>query len=178
MPRLFFSIEIPVQIKQRLLQVRAPVAGARWQSAAQLHLTLLFLGPVSDDRVAEVCAEVRALAMPAFDLEVSGIGCFGQPASPRNLWAGVSPCDSLLALQAALKDVLGGLGFEFDQRAFRPHVTLARFKKQRGSVAALLDDHQSTNFGAFPVQEFVLYQSTQGGGGSVYTVLERFALEG
>ncbi|MBZ2167396.1 RNA 2',3'-cyclic phosphodiesterase [Marinobacter sp. F4216] len=177
MPRLFFSIEIPGWVKQRLLQVRAPVAGARWQSPAQLHLTFLFLGQVAEDRVSELCAAARCLPLSAFDVSVSGIGCFGQPASPRNLWAGVRPKEPMMDLQNALKDNLGPLGFEFEKRAFRPHITLARFKKQRGSVETLLAEFQDADFGIFPVTEFVLYQSTQGAGGSVYTVVERFALE-
>ncbi|MDO3722864.1 RNA 2',3'-cyclic phosphodiesterase [Marinobacter sp. chi1] len=177
MPRLFFSIELPAPVKERLLQVRASVAGARWQSSAQLHLTLLFLGQVSEGRVSELCDAARCLRLPPFDLSVAGVGCFGQPASPRNLWVGASPREPLVALQAALKENLGPLGFEFEKRTFRPHITLARFKKQRGSVAGLLEEYRDADFGSFQVTEFVLYQSTQGAGGSVYTVVERFALE-
>jgi len=40
MPRLFFGLEIPAQIKARLLEARAEVSGAKWQSVEQMHITL------------------------------------------------------------------------------------------------------------------------------------------
>ena len=43
MPRLFFGVEIPSSLKKPHLQIKAPIDGAKWQSANQLHLTLLFL---------------------------------------------------------------------------------------------------------------------------------------
>jgi 2'-5' RNA ligase len=46
MRRLFFGLEIPVQIKDRLLKVRAEVSGAKWQSVEQMHVILLFPGDV------------------------------------------------------------------------------------------------------------------------------------
>lgn len=176
MLRLFFALEIPPSTRQRLLQVRAPIAGARWQSDAQLHLTLLFLGNVPSDSLPGIRRALRDFAAPGFDLEVRGLGCFGQPDTPRNLWAGASPDQPLQALQAALKAQLQPLGFEFESRPFRPHITLARFKRQRGSVQALLAEHGETEFGAMPVRDFVLLQSNQGHQGSEYTVVERFAL--
>lgn len=44
MRRVFFGLEIPAEIKQRLLQVRAEMVGAKWQSTERMHLTSLFLG--------------------------------------------------------------------------------------------------------------------------------------
>ncbi|MBW4935893.1 RNA 2',3'-cyclic phosphodiesterase [Marinobacter sp. F4206] len=176
MPRLFFALEIPAPVKNRLLQVRAPVAGAKWQSAGQLHLTLLFLGNVDVETLPELSLALRELPLARFELEVRGVGCFGQPQTPRNLWAGVSPEGPVTAVNATLKERLGRLGFHFEKRPFRPHITLARFRKQRGSVTGLLAEHSEDCFGRLPVDEIVLLESTQGGAGSVYTVVERFPL--
>lgn len=182
MPRLFFALEIPRPVRQHLLRVRASVAGARWQTDAQLHLTLLFLGAVHEGAVPDIRAALSTLTQTRFGLHVQGLGCFGQPATPRNLWAGVAPEAPLQSLQAELKRRLDPLGFEFEKRPFRPHITLARFKQRRGSVQELLDQYQQTNFGVMPVNDCVLLQSTQGNvegrPGSVYTVVERFALAG
>ena len=51
MPRLFFGLEIPESIKTSVLTVKTDINGARWQSEAQLHLTLAFLGEVESDPV-------------------------------------------------------------------------------------------------------------------------------
>lgn len=176
MQRLFFALEMPEPVRQALLRIKAPVAGARWQSDAQLHLTLLFLGNVPEEAVPDISLALRGLSLPRFDLDVGGLGCFGQPETPRNLWAGVTPEAPLIALQATLKQCLAHLGFSLEKRPFRPHITLARFKKQPGSVQSLLAEHGQDDFGAVPVRDFVLLRSTQGAKGSDYTVVERFPL--
>lgn len=176
MSRLFFGLEIPVDIKQRLLKVIAPVPGAKWQSLEQLHITLLFLGDVEQGRVAELCDAVRDIPVEAFELEATGLGCFGQPRSPRNLWAGVQPPEHVRLLHEALKASLAGLRYTPENRPFRPHITLARFRKQRGSVEELLASHSDSAFGYFAVSDIVLFESNQGPSGSVYTVVERFPL--
>ncbi len=176
MPRLFFGLDIPADIKRRLLRVNRPVAGAKWQSPDQLHITLLFLGSVEQDRIAGLCDAARDLPVEAFGLDVTGLGCFGQPWSPRNLWAGVQPPGPVATLHDTLRARMAGLGFVSESRAFRPHITLARFKKQRGSIEELLDDHGDSAFGHFAVSDVVLFESDQGRRGSVYTVIERFPL--
>lgn len=177
MPRLFFALDIPAPVKKKLLKVAAPIAGAKWQNANQLHLTLLFLGQVDSELLPAIRAALRELPLQRFHLEVREVGCFGQPDTPRNLWAGVSPEAPVTELNDLLKQRLGHLGFQFESRPFRPHITLARFRKQRGSVAGLLAEHRDGFFGDFEVESFVLLESTQGGAGSVYTVVERFPLQ-
>ena len=98
MLRLFFGLELPAEIKARLLKVRSPVTGARWQSAEQLHITLLFLGKVSGEDLEAVASSARQIDSESFPLEVAGVGCFGQPERPKNLWAGVQPAAPVAAL--------------------------------------------------------------------------------
>lgn len=178
MHRLFFGLDIPADIKQRLLGVNAPVSGAKWQSSEQLHITLLFLGNVEHGRIAGLCEAARDLPVEAFELDVAGLGCFGQPRSPRNLWAGVQPPEPVAALHDVLRVRMGYLGFAPETRVFHPHITLARFKKQRGSVAQLLEDYDNAAFGHFAVSDIALFESNQASRGSIYTVIERFPLPG
>lgn len=176
MPRLFFGLEIPPAIKTRLLAVQTPVEGARWQSAEQLHLTLLFLGAVDDERVPSLQASAGAVRQAPFELSVTGLRCFGQPARPRNLWAGVAPTQPVVDLHATLASHMCPEGGSSPSRTFCPHITLARFKRQTGSVQTLLAEYGDVGFGHFPVEAFCLFQSTRGEAGSVYTVFERFPL--
>jgi len=174
MPRLFFGLEIPAHIKARLLKVRAEVPGARWQSAEQMHITLLFLGDVEEERLPAVCEAARHIPMAPFELSVTGLGCFGQPCAPRNLWAGVQPVAPVASLHSVIKGQMESLGFTMESRAFRPHITLSRFRRHPGSVEGLLAEYGGMEFGSFQVEEFVLFESEPGAGGSVYTVIERF----
>ena len=176
MRRVFFGLEIPTEIKQRLLQVRAEVVGAKWQSIEQQHLTSLFLGSLEEEPLLAVREAVRDICLPVFKLNILGLGCFGQPHNPKYLWAGVEPEASAISLHSAIKSQVEGLGIETERRAYRPHLTLARFKRHPGSVAQLLAQYRETFFGAFQVDEFVLFESQQGPGGSVYSVVERYPL--
>jgi len=178
MARLFFGLELPSDIKERLLNVRAKVPGAKWQSAEQLHITLLFLGRVEEDRLEAVIGSAREIRLIPFELEVSGLGCFGQPRRPRNLWAGVQPGAPVAAIHEALGQRMENLGFEAERRSFLPHITLARFKRQPGSVEGLLAEQGASVFGRFAVTEFALFESKPGPAGSVYRVIERFPLSG
>ncbi len=176
MPRLFFGLEIAPEIKRRLLRVRTTVPGAKWQTAGQLHLTLIFLGNVDEDRLPELCNAASRLPIDPFDLQITGLGCFGPPQKPKNLWADVGQAEAVAELQNALQQQIERLGFAPGKRRFRPHITLARFKGEAGSVEALLDLHGEETFGQYAVSEFVLFSSEPGENGSVYTVTDRFPL--
>ncbi|MBC7191993.1 RNA 2',3'-cyclic phosphodiesterase [Marinobacter sp.] len=175
MPRLFFGLELPSEIKDRLLTVQSAVPGAKWQSAAQLHLTVLFLGNVEEEQVPAVCHSVADIQAEPFSLQVTGLGCFGRPRRPRNLWAGIQPEAPVARLHKALQRRMQKLGFATENRAFHPHITLARFKRESGSVEALLAEQGEHVFGQFPVTEFVLFESQQEPAGSAYSAIRRFA---
>ena len=174
MRRLFFGLEIPAPIKARLLKARAEVSSAKWQSVEQMHVTLLFLGDVEEERLSAVCEAVRNIPQAPFELSVAGIGCFGQPRAPQNLWAGVQPAAPVASLHSAIKGQMESLGLKTECRVFRPHITLSRFRRQSGSVQSLLAEYGETTFGSFQVDQFVLFESEQSADGSVYTVIERF----
>ena len=178
MPRVFFGLEVPDTVKKRLLALQGPVKGAKWQSRNQLHLTLAFLGTVNEESVPDLCQAAAGVEAPAFELLVAGLHTFGQAERPRNLWAGVSGDEALRNLQQQLASQLAEAGFESGHSGFQPHITIARFRKQPGSVAPLLNEHGDERFGPMPVTEFVLFESTPGHSGSVYTVIERFPLAG
>jgi hypothetical protein len=83
MRRLFFGLEIPGQIKARLLKARAEVSCAKWQSVEQMHNTLLFHGDVEEEPLLAACEAAHHIPLAAFELNVTGLGCFGLPRAPR-----------------------------------------------------------------------------------------------
>ncbi|MBD3640232.1 MAG: RNA 2',3'-cyclic phosphodiesterase [Marinobacter sp.] len=177
MPRVFFGVEIPSEVKKGLLQLKSPINGARWQSRNQLHLTLVFVGSVEEDALATLGYAASLVSAPSFEVEVAGLGAFGRPEHPRNLWAGVSPEQPVADLYRQLSNQVSAAGFETEHRGFKPHITVARFRKQAASIVNLLEEHRDDRFGVLPVTEFVLFESTPGAGGSVYTVIGRFPLQ-
>lgn len=176
--RLFFGLEIPEPVKKNLLKIRRPLPGARWQRADQLHLTLVFLGSLESQRLPEICDTARNLPIEPFDLTVSGLGCFGPPDHPKNLWAGVQPVTELTALYEALIERLQLVGFEQEKRKFCPHITLSRFKRETASVADILHSEEGRLIGSFRVDRVALFESLQGDHGSIYQIVDRFPLGG
>lgn len=172
--RLFFGLELPESVRQRLLSVQRPIVGARWQSADQLHLTVAFLGSVEAQLLPDVREAARNLPVKPFDLTVSGIGCFGDPDHPKNLWADVQPVEELTELHDVLNQRLAACGLGQEKRTFRPHITLSRFRKESGSVRELLREHQKAHAGTFLVDRITLFQSIQGSRGSTYRALAHF----
>jgi len=89
MPRLFTALEIPARVRTRLALMRAPIDGAKWVQADDMHITLRFAGDI-DGRMADDFADLLADAsVPPFMVSIAGAGAFGG-RGPRVLWAGVN----------------------------------------------------------------------------------------
>ena len=105
-----------------------------WVPAANLHLTLRFLGEVSDVQLGEVEAalgEAAAVTAP-FALTLHGLGAFPGLERPRILWVGVA--DGALAAreaQARVEAALERRGIPRERQAWHPHLTIGRVFDER-----------------------------------------------
>jgi 2'-5' RNA ligase len=137
--RLFIAVPLPDDaadaVRSVVDEVRAePLpAGARdvrWVRLDGLHLTLRFLGPTPEDRVAATAAAVSEVAEAAagpIAMELGGAGTFPPHGRPRALWLGiVQGTEQLGDLAAQLDTALAAAGWPSEHRPFRPHLTLAR----------------------------------------------------
>ncbi len=131
--RLFVAIEVPEpprrDLRRRVDGVRDRLPGARWVDLDAVHLTLLFLGETAEAEVPALAAGLReAFARcPPLDLRLGSGGTFppGRPA--RVAWVGVEAPEALQTLQEEItRAAVETLGFEPEERAYHPHVTLAR----------------------------------------------------
>jgi 2'-5' RNA ligase len=179
--RLFVAVEVPDAVKDAIERdvvdpLRDALVGARWSRPEGRHLTLKFLGNVGDERVEDVA---RALApavatVDAFDAAFDAVGGFPNLHRPRVLWVGIGPGrEELVCLASVVEEALAPLGFATEERAFHPHLTLARFKQPRvaeeiPSVVVPAD--------RFEVGEVVLFRSQLHPKGARYTAIQRFPL--
>jgi 2'-5' RNA ligase len=131
--RLFVALEVPEpprrDLRRRVDAVRDRLPGARWVDLDAVHLTLLFLGETAEADVPALAAGLRqAFAhCPPLDLRLGSGGTFppGRPA--RVAWVGVEAPEALQTLQEEItRAAVETLGFEPEERAYHPHVTLAR----------------------------------------------------
>ena len=185
--RLFVAVDPSDEVRAALGRViekgRAAAPEGKWQRPEALHLTLAFLGNVADELAEPLEAALRPVAARhrPIALRVGEVGSFGSRHRPRVVWAGIE--GALAALEALKHDVevaLAPLGYEPEERAIRPHLTLARARELRGD-AGLADAREAlagAAGGAFTSNELLLYRSHLSPGGAKYTALARLPLGG
>jgi RNA 2',3'-cyclic 3'-phosphodiesterase len=168
MLRLFVGIGFPPELKLHLSLLCSGIAGARWVDPGNLHLTLRFIGEISEDVAADVDEVLARLRARPFALQLAGTGVFGGDR-PRNLWVGVERSPELAALRDKIELALTRAGLPPEPRKFAPHVTLARLHNPPlGEVAAYLSAHAGFRAEALPVEAFNLIASYPTKAGSVY----------
>lgn len=179
--RAFIAIDLPDYIQAALdraqASFRAASPDARWTRAEGIHLTLKFLGEISDEQVKHV---TEALAnferFEKFSIEVKDFGFFPDARRPRVFWAGLEAPPALHELANRVEAAMEQLGFVREQRAFSPHLTLARFKNPRPQPALqeLLQQQGERTLGQFEVSEFFLFESKLSPHGAEYRKVARF----
>lgn len=176
MHRLFAALRPPRPMREALLAAMGDVPGARWQDDDQLHLTLRFIGDVDRHVAEDVAAALGSVAHPAFDLRLDGVGCFDRRGLIDNIWAGVAPHPSVKSLYAAVTSALTRAGIPPEERAFVPHITMARFSRGQAPMGSLPMD----SLWPAPVEahfdHFLLYESELGSTGSSYSAIARYRL--
>jgi 2'-5' RNA ligase len=179
--RAFIAIDFPEEIRAALRRKQASFRSAspeaRWTRPEGIHLTLKFLGEISDRKVREVSESLKSLGrFESFTVGLKGYGFFPDARRPRVFWAGVEAPASLSRLAAQVEEAMQRIGFAREERPFRPHLTLARFSVPRPQPAlqALLSQQGEEELGNFEVSEFFLFESKLLPQGAEYRKVERY----
>ena len=177
MHRLFVAIRPPEAVRALLLGAMGGISGARWQTEDQIHLTLRFVGEVDRHRAEDVAAALAGIHHPRFEVAINGIGAFDRRGQPETVWAGVTPHEPLKTLHKKVDQAMARVGIEPEQRAYLPHITLARLKRGSGSVRNLLEMSGGLRSPRFAVDHFALFESQLTPDGAVYTAVETYSLD-
>ncbi len=184
--RLFAAIDPDEEARRAIAAEQARLAAALRGSGTltpsrgdQLHLTLAFLADVPEDDVAGVITALsRPFDRPAFDIELGGLGTFPPHGAPHVVWLGLRRgARETVDLQAEVAARLSAMGIALESRAFRPHLTLARWRDaQPSDRARVLRCDRGRPVAAVRVASVALYQSVLGRGGAAHALLARAAL--
>ena len=180
--RAFIAIDLPESVRAALRRKQASFrsvsADARWTRPEGIHLTLKFLGDeVSDPQVRDVCEALKNLGpFEPFAVGLKGFGFFPDARRPTVFWVGVEAPASLGQLAEQIEEAMRKVGFAREPRAFRPHLTLARFRvpQPQPALQALLTQQGEQELGNFAVSEFFLFESKLSPQGPEYRKVERF----
>jgi 2'-5' RNA ligase len=180
--RAFIAIPLPSAVQAAVAlaidNLAASGADVKWVAPQLLHLTLKFLGEITDEQrtgVEQVMRRVAA-AEPAFQMDLAGLGAFPRMSAPQVVWVGIGAGrDAAARIAAALEQgCADALGMAGSGRRFTAHVTLGRVRRSREKLAALAGRLQRSAWEpppAWSARSLVLYQSVLGRDGSTYTAL-------
>ena len=184
--RIFCAVELPDEVRARLqehivrLRKEVPDAAASWSRVENIHLTLKFFGNVEVDRIAKISAAATRTTeqFSQFEIEVGKTGVFPRPSRAQVLWIGVNdPSGNLSALQKTFETECAAAGFEKEDRAYHPHLTIARLRKPE-SARRLAETHLNMNFEPIAVKlnDLIIFRSELSSKGSRYTALSHHPL--
>jgi 2'-5' RNA ligase len=190
MVRAFVALKAPegwrngLRDLQSELKRNIPCPALKWVRPENIHLTLRFFGSVSNSDLDQAITLLQTLGreFPPFQLEFNGLGCFPNARIPKVFWAAVKSSDNtLFKLHAAIQRFTARLGRPPEDRAFHPHLTLARIKALDRNSANLLGKAISNILPVFQpwsVNEFILMESHLLPAGPDYLPLQSFTLSG
>jgi 2'-5' RNA ligase len=182
--RSFVAVPLPESVRASILAAAGDLdralPGVKWlRKVENLHVTIKFLGPVEEAKLAAFGGALAGSlgALPRFGIELGGLGAFPSARKANVLWAGVTEGgDRLGAVAAIVEETAARLGIgERESRPFRAHVTVGR-SKQGVDARAALAPFESRAFGAASVDEALVVESQLGGEGSTYVLRHRAAL--
>ena len=174
MVRLFAALPIPPDVAETLKRRQSGLPGAKWRPGEALHVTLAFYGEMDERTADELASELARVGGGPFELELSGVGAFGEGQRTHAIWAGVAPNEQLNVLAGRCRAAGERAGLTLEKRAYRPHVTLAYLKPQADPdrIGAWITGHNLLHSPPFRADRFALYSSVLTQSGSQY-VLER-----
>src|SRR6266404_1714886 len=128
--RVFVGLDIGEDIRGRIAEFVAEVRGfapeVRWVAVESLHVTLKFIGEKPDSVVAEIEKALRMISAEPFEISFRGYGFFPTARAARVFWIGIEAGEGLGLLARVVEEQLARIGIAKEDRAFSPHLTLAR----------------------------------------------------
>ncbi len=171
--RLFVACELPAEVVRGISAWQRTALAGRPDVRANhaLHLTLVFLGSLPEERVPEIGAVLAAIPFPAASVSVEAPAFLPARGLKRVVVLPLRESGGeLAALQTRVGDGLARAGlYSPSARPWLPHVTVARFRRP-GHPFPL----QNVNIPRFGVVRMVLYSSLLERAGAVHTPLADF----
>lgn len=185
MPKRTF-IALPVPASEKLIAetefYRNNLEGlnVKWVEYKNLHITLAFLGDTSDDQITAIRQHLPSVVSgySPFSLLLTCTGAFKSPQNPQVIWIGMEPAKTLDNLYRDIQQFIGNMGFERDNRPFRPHLTIGRIKgaAQSHNLPELIKLSEGVNEKVI-TETIIFYESMLQPAGPVYKPIEVFNLK-
>lgn len=177
MLRLFIGLSVPDDVAAQLAGLANGMPGARWVEPENMHVTLRFIGEVSEGDAEDIHVELSRPVAKPFSFDITGMDTFGQGRKAHALFAGVSLSAELELLQTRVEAAVARAGQPRKTRKFKPHVTIAQLKNTPEThLLGFIQTHNLFRAGPIAVDHYILYESRMGNGGSAYFPVAEYPL--
>ncbi len=142
-----------------------------------IHVTMRFLGDVTQDTVERVFDEMKKIQFVPFNIQLKGVGVFPSLSYPRVVWVGITEgTNELRSIYDQLEMRLRGLGFAPDDHGFSPHLTIARVRsgRNKAQLAEFVKQNAGLDFGTIGAECLRLKRSVLSPKGPTYSTLKEF----
>lgn len=171
--RTFISIEIDEDTKKEIAKYCKRlnyIKGIKWVEPYNYHLTLNFLGEIPEiiiPKLIKILDKV-SLKYSSFKIELGDMGFFPNSKKPRVLWVDIKNPEQVINIKKELDELLKNSNISFDEKSFKPHLTLGRFKEDSKQI--FLPEDLKFEI-SFIVNSINLMKSTLSRQGPQYTVI-------
>lgn len=179
--RIFIALNLQEDVKEILLsyQEQWPDLPANWTKKENLHITLQFLGNVSEKEFEKVAEKLALVGEkhPPFEGIFQNIVYGPTRKLPSMVWVHAEKTPSLILLQKDISKATSQM-LDLEKWPFTPHLTLARlrqfeFQRLEPEEWPLIEEDISVSF---PVKSFEIMESNLRRDGAEYAVLQSFPL--
>jgi len=179
--RLFVALEIPAAVRDDLdamIRELRPLAPQwKWVRAENLHATLKFIGEIPLENLGAIRGALSSVRCGrVVELRFRGLGFFPDEKQASIFWAGVESSADIESLAGEIDRALERVGIPREQRAFAPHLTLARISAlgMPEKLRTAIQENMTRDFGALQTDQFHLIESRLKPTGAEYTTLQSF----
>lgn len=152
----------------------------KWVDSDNFHLTLFFLGDTDEKQIENVTLKLSNIIdnFNQFTIDLKGLGVFKNFSRPRVLWGGIYDYETMVRLKKAIDNEMVQLGFEPDNREFKPHLTIGRIKfiRNKDRLKKLVLENEDKFFDKLRVDEVTYYESVLHPQGPEYIPIEKYKL--
>jgi 2'-5' RNA ligase len=160
-----------INVQNALIKAGADVKLVEPQN---IHITLRFLGEISEALIEKVKNEISNIDFKSFDVEFKGLGAFPSFNRINVIWVGIKKGEKeLKELFNQLENRLRKIGFSPDPKGFSPHITIARVKSRKNieKIIKILNEMKDYSFGTMSFNSLRLKKSTLTPKGPIYDTL-------
>jgi len=184
--RLFIALPLPASVENSLAVIiddlKTKGGKVKWVKPQNIHITVRFLGETDKGLIPDIRNIMDNVGSKynSYNLTIDRLGGFPNLNKPRVIWAGLKDDDQINIMARMVKEVeydIRKLGFDPEEKRFRPHLTLGRIKVAKG-LEELLDSLRSYQLESFSckLNKLRLFKSTLTPQGPIYECLHEVML--